>query len=65
MMTNEHTCPNCGTSTMKGWKDLNDEEKEVVKRLPAASQEDDEERQQMNRWCTRCWYESRARENQA
>lgn len=50
---------------MKGWKDLNDEEKEVVKRLPAASQERDEERQQMNRWCTHCWYESRARENRA
>jgi hypothetical protein len=45
---------------MKTWSELNDEEREVVKRLPASAEYTLEERQAMHQWCTRCWYEKRA-----
>jgi hypothetical protein len=42
---------------MKAWEELNDEEREVVKRLPASADYPLEERKTSHRWCTRCWYE--------
>ena len=42
---------------MKQWTQLNDEEREVVKRLPASAKYSLAERQASHRWCTRCWYE--------
>jgi hypothetical protein len=42
---------------MKSWDELNDEEREVVKRLPASAEYSLEERKATHRWCTRCWYE--------
>jgi hypothetical protein len=42
---------------MKGWTELNGEEREVVKRLPASADYSLEERQESHRWCTRCWLE--------
>jgi hypothetical protein len=43
---------------MKGWTELSDEEREVVKRLPSSADYSLEERQTSHRWCTRCWYEN-------
>ncbi|HJS23087.1 MAG TPA: hypothetical protein VJ751_01870 [Pyrinomonadaceae bacterium] len=45
---------------MKAWSELTDEEREVVKRLPAPADYSLEERQATHQWCTRCWYEKSA-----
>ena len=58
------SCPRCG-ATMKSWHELEEEEREVVKRLPAAAEADATERRRLNRWCTRCWHESRSEETVA
>ena len=50
---------------MKGWSELNDEEREVVKRLPGSADFEMSERQSTHRWCTRCWYESVGKETLA
>ena len=52
-------CPRCGAGQLRGWSELNDEEREVVKRLPASADYSIEERFLGNRWCTRCWYEDK------
>jgi ribosomal protein S27AE len=54
-MTNQ--CPRCGTSQLRAWNELSDEDREVVKRLPASADYSLEERQALHRWCPRCWYE--------
>lgn len=50
-------CPRCGGGRLDTWNKLTDEEREVVKRLPAAADYSIDERQRRHRWCTRCWYE--------
>lgn len=55
-MTGKDSCPRCDKPGLKSWAELSDEEREVVKRLPAAAEYSFAERQ-MNRWCTRCWFE--------
>ena len=57
-MNNDRRCTRCGEGTIKGWSELTDEEREVVKRLPAAADYDRAELQTMPQWCTRCWNES-------
>lgn len=57
-------CPRCG-ARMKSWQELEEEEREVVKRLPAAAESNAGERQRLNRWCARCWYESRSEAREA
>jgi len=52
-------CPQCHEGVLKGWLELNDEEREVVKRLPGAANYRVTERQRLHRWCTRCWHETR------
>jgi hypothetical protein len=52
------TCPRCEKRGLKRWIELNDEQREVVKRLPASANFDLSERQETHRWCTRCWYET-------
>jgi hypothetical protein len=47
---------------MQTWDELNADEREVVKRLPASAEYSAAERQAMHRWCTRCWYESNSDE---
>jgi hypothetical protein len=42
---------------LKTWSELNDEEREVVKRLQLAADYSPAERQERHRWCTRCWFE--------
>jgi hypothetical protein len=51
-------CPSCGGGRLKPWKDLNDEEREIVRRLPASADYSLDERKSSRRWCTRCWYET-------
>jgi hypothetical protein len=63
MSTDEH-CPRCGAG-MKSWHELDEEEHEVVKRLPASAEGNTAERQRLHRWCSRCWYESRGEETVA
>jgi len=58
-----HSCPRCEKRGLKSWSELNDEEREVVKRLPLSGDYSLEERQQHHRWCTRCWYESTGSES--
>jgi hypothetical protein len=63
MSTNDR-CPRCD-ARMKTWPELEEEEREVVKRLPASAEADTAERQRLHRWCTRCWHESRTDETVA
>ena len=56
-MNVNNKCPKCDKAGMKGWDELSDEEREVVKRLPASADYSLEERKASHRWCTRCWYE--------
>ena len=50
-------CPRCHEAVLKSWAELNDEEREVMQRLPAAGDYPVKERQRLHRWCTRCWHE--------
>ena len=50
-------CPRCELAELQSWDALNDEEREVVKRLPASADYSLEERKVRHRWCARCWYE--------
>jgi Zn ribbon nucleic-acid-binding protein len=53
-MNSGNRCPRC-EGRLQSWTELNDEEREMVKRLPADSSV--EERKSRHRWCVRCWYE--------
>jgi len=50
-------CPRCGEGRLRGWGELSDEEREVVKRLPASADYSLDERRATLRWCTNCWHE--------
>ncbi|HEX8890757.1 MAG TPA: hypothetical protein VF779_16525 [Pyrinomonadaceae bacterium] len=50
-------CPRCGMGRLRGWDELNDEEQEVVRRLPASADYSLDERRATHRWCTNCWHE--------
>jgi len=64
-VNNDKRCTRCGEGTIKSWSELNDEEREVVKRLPSSADFEMSERQSTHRWCTRCWFESVAKETRA
>jgi len=53
-MNSGDRCPRC-EGRLQSWTELNDEEREMVKRLPADYSL--EERKSRHRWCVRCWYE--------
>jgi len=53
-------CPRCGAGRLRAWRELNDEERELVRRLPASAEYSLEERKAMHQWWTRCWYETSA-----
>ncbi|MCA1593139.1 MAG: hypothetical protein LC754_10905 [Acidobacteria bacterium] len=53
----EGLCPRCGEGRLRAWYELSDEEREVVKRLPASADFSIDERAARNRWCARCWHE--------
>lgn len=50
-------CPRCGAERLRSWADLDDEQQEVVRRLPASANASVEERKARHRWCTQCWFE--------
>jgi hypothetical protein len=62
-MSDRLNCPRCGGPNLRDWSELNEEEKEVVKRLPSSAEYSREERRRTHRWCTRCWFESKGDEN--
>jgi len=53
-------CPRCGAGRLRGFDELSEEEREVVRRLPASADYASGQRQTMHRWCTKCWYEATA-----
>ncbi len=57
METNKQ-CPRCGTERLRPWSELSDEEREVVRRLPASADYSLDERKARHLWCTRCWHET-------
>ena len=58
--SNQNRCPRCAEGRLRAWSELNTDEREVVRRLPAAAEYRAEEREATHRWCTRCWYETEA-----
>jgi len=55
-------CPQCGEGRLRAWSELNEEEREVVRRLPDSAIYTHAEREAQHRWCTRCWFESMGNE---
>jgi hypothetical protein len=51
-------CPRCGEGRLRSWQELDEEEREVVRRLPASADFTLQERTATRRWCTRCWHET-------
>jgi hypothetical protein len=56
-METSNRCPRCDAGRLRGWDELNDDEREVAKRLPASADYTLDERKARHRWCPRCWYE--------
>ncbi len=50
-------CARCGEGRLRSWHELSEEEREVVKRLPANVEYNAQERRTRHRWCTLCWHE--------
>jgi ribosomal protein S27AE len=57
-MNSEDRCPRCGEGTLRNWRELSDEQQEVVKRLPGSADYASADREARHRWCPRCWFES-------
>jgi hypothetical protein len=57
MTSAETGCPRCHAARLRAWGELSDEEREVVRRLPASADLSIEERAARHRWCVRCWHE--------
>lgn len=53
--TNE-ICPRCEASLLKEWRDLTDEQKFLVERLPLNTDFSPAERKK-HLYCPRCWHE--------
>lgn len=64
-MNPRESCPRCDKRGLKTWNELNDDEREVVKRLPLSAHYSLAERQSSHRWCTRCWFEKTATDEHA
>ncbi|HVG39046.1 MAG TPA: hypothetical protein VM870_07160 [Pyrinomonadaceae bacterium] len=53
------SCPACGSATsLRRWRDLSDEQQEVVRKLPATALYPIAERAARHAWCTTCWHEA-------
>lgn len=52
-------CPRCGEGRLRSWQELNEEEREVTRRLPNAFDYDKDERRTRHRWCALCWHEEK------
>ena len=57
MIPAETGCPRCDAARLRAWDELSDEEREVVRRLPASADLSIEERAALHLWCVRCWHE--------
>ena len=57
-MNRKDGCPRCGEGRLLGWGELDEDQREVVKRLPEAVDYRRSEREERHRWCPRCWFES-------
>ena len=54
-----YRCTRCGDGSLRSWQELDEEEREVVRRLPASADYIADERRTRHRWCTRCWHEEK------
>ncbi|HEY0097819.1 MAG TPA: hypothetical protein VGB76_02595 [Pyrinomonadaceae bacterium] len=50
-------CPRCHAADLRAWSELDADEREVVRRLPASAVYSPEERAARHLWCVRCWHE--------
>ncbi len=50
-------CPRCGEGELRGWDELSEEERIVVRSLSGSVDYSPGERETTHRWCTNCWYE--------
>ncbi|HEY1403834.1 MAG TPA: hypothetical protein VGB05_06890 [Pyrinomonadaceae bacterium] len=58
MRPDENSCPRCDAPRLRAWGELSEEEREVVRRLPASADFTLAERAARHRrWCVRCWHE--------
>jgi ribosomal protein S27AE len=57
MDNHKKTCPKCGSPKIKSWPELTDEQKMLVKSLPASTEYPLSQRKK-HRFCTRCWFEN-------
>ena len=57
-MNSEDLCPRCHEGRLRVWRELSADQREVVRRLPAAAEYTSTEREVRHRWCTRCWHEA-------
>jgi Zn ribbon nucleic-acid-binding protein len=57
-MNSGNRCPRC-EGRLQSWTELDDEEREMVKRLPGSGNYSLDERKARHRWCVRCWYEDK------
>jgi hypothetical protein len=54
----ETVCPRCHAAVgLRAWSELDEAEREVVRRLPASADYPLEARAARHLWCVRCWYE--------
>jgi hypothetical protein len=54
----EGRCPRCAAAGgLRAWSELDEDEREVVRRLPASADYADSERVAGHLWCVRCWHE--------
>jgi len=54
--TDHRPCPKCGLFRLKEWRELTQDEKMIVERLPM-SEEFTLPRRTRHFFCTRCWFE--------
>ena len=54
----EDICPRCAVGRLRSWRELTEEEQEVVRRLPDSADYSIAERAARHRWCAHCWYEA-------
>ncbi|HEV2764833.1 MAG TPA: hypothetical protein VGV38_17765 [Pyrinomonadaceae bacterium] len=54
-------CPRCHSGRLRRWDELDEQEREVVRRLPASADFKPHERAARRRWCPRCWHEETGR----
>ena len=57
-MDHEDRCPRCGEGRLRNWRELDEDQREVVKRLPGSLERTQPERETFLRWCPRCWFEA-------